>query len=202
MDLLSAGTDTTSNTITFAIMFLAIHQDVQAKIHKEMDDAIGRDRLPTIRDRPDLVYTDATLMEVLRFRGPLPIMIPHRVTKNSNVYGYDLPLDCHLLINVHSVLMDKQYWKDPETFRPERFVTPEGKIRKEERLIPFGKGKRSCLGETLARIMSFVFFASLVQAYKFTLAPGVTIEDTRGVYGFTLAPPEFKVVATPRIKIQ
>ena len=51
MDLLSAGTDTTSSLITFAIMFLAIHQDIQKKIHQEMDKVLCRDRLPTIADR-------------------------------------------------------------------------------------------------------------------------------------------------------
>ena len=45
------------------------------------------------------------------------------------------------MINVYSVHMDKDYWGDPETFRPERFLTPEGTLRKDERLIPFGKGK-------------------------------------------------------------
>ncbi|KAB7494920.1 Methyl farnesoate epoxidase, partial [Armadillidium nasatum] len=110
------------------------------RIHKELDEVVGRDRYPTVRDRPSLVYTDATLMEVLRMRGPLPIMIPHRVTKDATVCGFNLPSDTLLLINVFSVQMDKKYWGDPEHFRPERFITPENKIRKEERLIPFGKG--------------------------------------------------------------
>ena len=105
MDLLSAGTDTTSSSITFAIMFLAIHQDVQEKIHQEMDEVLGRDRLVSIADRPRykklnlkltfwnfisifhsrLTYTDAVFMEVLRMRAPLPIMIPHKVTQDATV---------------------------------------------------------------------------------------------------------------------
>ncbi|RXG57014.1 hypothetical protein Avbf_13578 [Armadillidium vulgare] len=167
MDLLTAGTDTTSNTITFAIMYLSMYPEIQARIHKELDEVVGRDRYPTVRDRPNLVYTDATLMEVLRMRGPLPIMIPHRVTKDATVCGFNLPNDTLLLINVFSVQMDKKYWGDPEHFRPERFISPENKIRKEERLIPFGKEpnpSRECLKNNNAmRLKSLITTKSVEQ---------------------------------------
>ena len=47
-----------------------------------------------------------------------------------------------VMVNLYSVLMDPEYWGGPETFCPERFLNPDGSSRKEERLIPFGKGKQ------------------------------------------------------------
>jgi methyl farnesoate epoxidase/farnesoate epoxidase len=46
-----------------------------------------------------------------------------------------------LLPNLSSVLLDPEYWGDPEVFRPERFLDSEGNLVKEERFIPFGLGK-------------------------------------------------------------
>ncbi|MCL4154658.1 UNVERIFIED_CONTAM: hypothetical protein GTU68_019868 [Idotea baltica] len=94
--------------------------------------------------------------------------------------------------------MDKSYWKDPESFRPERFITPEGKIRRDERLVPFGKGKRACMGESLARSSSFALLAAMIQRYSFSFDPNLPIPETEGVPGFTMAAPFFQIIATPR----
>nr|XP_033816488.1 aquaporin-8-like isoform X2 [Geotrypetes seraphini] len=68
---------------------------------------------------------------------------------------------------LHSSLNDKKYWKDSEYFNPNRFLDENGKFKKNEAYIPFGAGKRSCVGESLARTEIFIFFISLLQ--KFTL---------------------------------
>ncbi|RXG71740.1 Farnesoate epoxidase [Armadillidium vulgare] len=94
--------------------------------------------------------------------------------------------------------MDPDYWQNPEEFRPERFITSEGKLRKEEKLIPFGKGKRMCIGESLAKVTTFIFLSSMIQKFKFKFDPNLPKPTTEGVPGFTLAAPYFKVIATAR----
>lgn len=51
-----------------------------------------------------------------------------------------IPAGTLVMNNLYSVHMDPEYWKDPHTFRPERFINPDGSFHKDERLIPFGKG--------------------------------------------------------------
>lgn len=145
------------------------------------------------------MYTDATLSEVFRFRGAAPVTVPHKAMRDTILQGHRIPADTMLLVNLYTIQMDPEYWGDPETFRPERFLNPDGSYRKDERHIPFGKGRRICLGESLARMTSFVLFTSLLQNFTFTLDPAVPVPNTEGKSGFTLGPPEFRVFAKPRV---
>lgn len=61
--------------------------------------------------------------------------------------------------NLYSVHMDPEYWGDPENFRPERFINADGTFRKDERMIPFGKGKGpSSWSNCVYLLVSFSFF--------------------------------------------
>ncbi|XP_030837085.1 cytochrome P450 2J6-like [Strongylocentrotus purpuratus] len=75
LDLFAAGTETTTLVTSWAILYLAVHPDVQNKVQNELDRVVGRGRQPTTTDRPDLPYCDATLMEVMRPRECLGIQL-------------------------------------------------------------------------------------------------------------------------------
>ena len=100
------------------------------------------------------------------------------------------------MTNTYTVHMDPAYWGDPDNFRPERFLH-QGKFVADERNIPFGIGKRRCLGETLARMENFLFFANLVKNYKFSAANGI-IPDIRPLAGFTNGPEPFHMKVDKR----
>ncbi len=65
-DLFFAGSETTSSTLSWAILFMIRHPDVQDKVREEIHRVVGRDWLPTLADRTAMVYTEATIMEVQR----------------------------------------------------------------------------------------------------------------------------------------
>ncbi|KAG0710129.1 Methyl farnesoate epoxidase [Chionoecetes opilio] len=197
-DIFNAGTETGSATLSFGILLLTLNPEVMRKVQAELDEVVGRSRMPSLEDRTKLAYSDATLSEVLRIRSAAPITVPHKATKDTTVQGCRIPADTMMLVNLYSVVMDPEYWQDPETFRPERFLNPDGTARKDERLIVFGKGRRACLGEALARMTSFVLFTTLLQNFDFSLDPAVPVPNTEGKSGFTLGPPEFRVFAKPR----
>lgn len=74
--------------------------------------------------------------------------------------------------------MDKEYWGDPEAFRPERFFNAEGKIDlKKDITLPFGAGKRLCAGETFARNLTFLFVSAIYQNFSLKLPPGEDINE-------------------------
>ena len=96
---------------------------------------------------------------------------------------------------------DKGYWKDPEVFRPERFIDfKEKKIIKHEAFMPFSSGKRLCLGSNLASDTLFIFFTSLMQ--KFIVEKDPSLQgplDLESVApSFIVCPKPFNVVVKSR----
>ncbi|KAK8744997.1 hypothetical protein OTU49_000395 [Cherax quadricarinatus] len=198
-DVFSAGVETGSSSVSFAILLSVLSPHVMGKIQQELDNVVGNVRLPSMNDRTKLVYTDATQTEVFRYRGSAPLTVPHKALRDTKLQGFRIPAGTVVMNNLYSVHMDPGYWGDPETFRPERFINPDGSFRKDERVIPFGKGRRSCLGESLARMTTFLLFSSLMQHFTFSLDPAIPVTNTDGKMGFTLAPPDFRVFAKARL---
>ncbi len=94
---------------------------------------------------------------------------------------------------------DEAQFSDPYTFKPERFIDKEtGKFRPHPRVIPFGLGKRRCLGEKLARESVFCFFATLLQHFSLEKADKTAELSTEPVVGLTLSPKYFEVKMIPR----
>ena len=90
--------------------------------------------------------------------------------EDSSILGHFIPKDTIVLVNIWAVHHDSKIWDKPEDFNPNRFLSDDGKeLLKTEALIPFTMGKRSCVGETLARTEVFLYFTSLLQ--KFSIRP-------------------------------
>lgn len=90
--------------------------------------------------------------------------------------------------------MDPGLWKDPEVFNPERFLSPCGtRIVKPDYFIPFGVGRRMCLGDTLAKAELFLFFSSMLHVFNLRLPEGADRPTLNGQAGVTVSPQSFKV---------
>ena len=139
-DLFIVGTETVSNALKWITLFMAMNPDVQVKVHAEIDRVIGRQRPPAMPDRPNMTYTEATLLESLR-RGPSTLFgAPHSTTEEVTVLGYTLPKDTWVLVNRWGLNFDPDYWTKPYDFNPERFLK-DGAIVQHEPFVPFGIGK-------------------------------------------------------------
>lgn len=107
--------------------------------------------------------------------------------------GYTIPAGSHVIPLINSVHMDPNLWEKPEEFRPSRFIDTEGKVRKPEYFIPFGVGRRMCLGDVLARMELFLFFASFMHCFDIALPEGQPLPSLKGNVGATITPESFKV---------
>ena len=67
--------------------------DIQTSIQQEIDDVIGPDRFPTFDDRPNMPYTDATILELLRYISHLPLSVPHKTIEDSRINGHQIPAE-------------------------------------------------------------------------------------------------------------
>ncbi|KAK3596390.1 hypothetical protein CHS0354_036940 [Potamilus streckersoni] len=202
LDLFAAGTETTTTTITWAVLYLAAKQDIQARVYSEIKEIIGTDRLPSLQDKRNLIYTEAFIMEILRACNIVTVSLPHTCSVDTKLRGFDIPKGTTLLPDIDSVLFDSKIWGDPEEFRPERFIGKEGTLLKPEEFIPFFTGRRNCVGESLARMELDLFIPALVQRLEFLPPEGTTLDinELDGVFGITHKPKPFEIRAILRTK--
>jgi 26-hydroxylase len=107
--------------------------------------------------------------------------------------GYRIPKNTHVVPLLHAIHVDPKLWEAPHEFRPERFLSPEGKVVKPEYFLPFGVGRRMCLGDVLARMELFEFFSSLMHAFHLQVPEGTSLPSLTAVTGVTLTPESFRV---------
>ncbi|KAM9792781.1 LOW QUALITY PROTEIN: cytochrome P450 2U1 [Neosynchiropus ocellatus] len=142
-DLFIAGTDTTTNSVLWVLLYMVLHPDVQDQVQAEIDKVVGKDRPLSLTDRGSLPYTEATIMEVQRMAVAVPLGIPHMASKKTDLRGYVIPQGTVVLPNLWSVHRDPTVWDDPDSFNPTRFLDAEGKLIRKECFIPFGIGMQS-----------------------------------------------------------
>ena len=107
-----------------------------------------------------------------------------------------IPKGTQVIPLIHAIHMDPKLWTDPEIFNPERFLSTDGKrVIKPEYFIPFGVGRRSCPGDTLAMGELFLFLSSLLHRFEIRLPEGeIDIPNLEGVCGATFSPKQFLVI--------
>ncbi|XP_077204303.1 cytochrome P450 2J2-like isoform X2 [Paroedura picta] len=197
-DLFIAGTETTSLTLRWALLLMANHPDIQDKVHKEIEDVLDSSQLFRYQDQKKLPYTKAVIHEILRFQYILLIGLPRQSSKDVNMCGFFIPKGALIVPDLRSALNDPKQWETPEKFNPNHFLDKDGHFVKREAFLPFGAGARVCLGEQLARIELFIFFANLLKAFTFQLPEGVKEFNTDPIVGASLAPRPYKLGAVPR----
>ncbi|CAL8110137.1 unnamed protein product [Orchesella dallaii] len=171
LDLFVAGIETTSTSLTYTLLYLALFPEKQKKLQAEIDRVVGT-RLPTFEDRKRMPYTEATIQEVLRFSSLVPTGLIHKTLTDVTLGGFNVPKNHWVMANLQGVHHDPEIWGDPENFRPERFLSENGEeVVKHEALLPFSFGKRVCLGESLARDELFLFITGIFQAFDVETDP-------------------------------
>ncbi|XP_071482215.1 cytochrome P450 2J2-like [Diadema antillarum] len=198
-DFFIGGTETTSTTMTWVILFMAAYPEIQEKVVAEIQREIGLDTAPSYEHQKAMPYTQGVLTEALRFRPIVPIGVPHRATADMKIKDYDIPKGTNIGMNILYIHHDPKVWGDPEVFRPERFLSKDGKsFVKHDAFMPFGAGRRKCLGEQLAKMEMFLFFTNIMQRFKVSLPPGAKADFTYGHRSLSLLPKPYKVICQER----
>lgn len=137
LDFFQAGSETTSNTLTFGMLYMLRHPEVKQKVQYELDKVCG-DISPKLSDRPKLKYTEATICEIQRLSNVAPLGIAHRTLSDVKVDQWNIPKNSVVLFNIYGMHMDEAYWEDPFKFMPERFLDDTGELILHDSFIPFG----------------------------------------------------------------
>lgn len=190
----SAGIETTLTTLLWGILLMMYHTEVQEKVKEEIKRVIGFNRFPTMDDRQHMPYTIAVIQEVQRFANIVPNNFPRTVNRDTQIGNYKIPKGTTILPQISVVLFDEENFKDPQSFNPERFIEESGEtLKKSDRFIPFSLGKRTCLGEGLARMELFLIFSTLMQHFSFLFVENEPRPSLKPITGMTVSPESFNV---------
>lgn len=193
LNMFTAGTDTSSSTVEWAIAELVRHPKVLAQVQQELDSVLGPDRLVTELDLPQLNYLQAVIKEIFRLHPSTPLSLPRVASESCKINGYDIPKGSTLLVHIWAIARDPNEWTDPLEFRPERFLPGGDKYDVDVKgnyyeLIPFGAGRRICAGLSMGLRMVQLVTATLSHAFDWELPSGLKPErlNMDEAFGLTL----------------
>ncbi|XP_060063804.1 vitamin D(3) 25-hydroxylase-like [Ylistrum balloti] len=173
MDLINTSVLTTKSVMS-GMIFMWLHlPDVQQKMRDEIDQVIGRERLPTIEDRKNLPYVQACIYELLRYQSHLPLTAAHaNIDHEVEIEGYTIQKGSVIFGNLYGAHHDEELWNDPWEFRPERYLTDNGTLVPKDHAvhrnsIAFGVGDRKCVGRDMAYNRMFLYAVHLLRTFEF-----------------------------------
>ncbi|XP_076878184.1 cytochrome P450 2K1-like isoform X7 [Brachyhypopomus gauderio] len=192
-DLHVAGTDTTSNTLLTAFLYLMAHPHIQERCRQEIDEVLEGKAQASFEDRHNMPYTQAVIHESQRVANTVPLSVFHSTSRDTQLMGYSIPKGTLIIPNLSSVLSEEDQWKFPHEFNPANFLNDQGQFEKPEAFLPFSAGPRVCLGEGLARMELFLILVSLLRRFQFVWPEDAGEPDFTPVFGITLTPRPYKM---------
>ncbi|XP_028777561.1 3,9-dihydroxypterocarpan 6A-monooxygenase-like [Neltuma alba] len=181
LEILLAGTDTTSVALQWAMAEIINHPGVLNRLREEMDSMVGTRRLVKESDVPNLPYLRAVVKEVLRLHPSAPFAL-RQSAEDCSINGYDVKGQTRTLVNVYAIMRDPQVWPNPEEFLPERFLEGNAMEMKGQDLsyVPFGSGRRGCPGASFALTVMHSTIAALIQCFDWKVKGGTKVDTTEG----------------------
>ncbi|KAJ8715384.1 hypothetical protein PYW07_009866 [Mythimna separata] len=161
--IIAAGYETTSNQLTYTLLLLGAHPEVQEKLYEEILKELGPDRDVEKDDLSKLVYTNAVLMESLRMLPSVPVLL-RTVDTDVRLKNYTMRAGSYCAIFPLVSYHDQSWGAQPDQFRPERWL--DGDFRHSKEFAAFGLGKRACIGRAYAIISMKVTLAHFLRRYR------------------------------------
>ncbi|XP_072402702.1 cytochrome P450 307a1-like [Diabrotica undecimpunctata] len=186
------GHSAIGNLVMMTLAALVQYPEVAKKVQQEVDEVTGTTREPSLLDKTSMPYTEAVIWETLR-KASSPI-VPHVASTDTDLFGYNVPKGTMIFINNYELNASGDYWRNPDEFLPERFLSSKGHVVKPNHFIPFSTGKRTCIGQRLVQCYSFIVLATLLQKYDIKAGGDINLKP-----GCVAVPPDcFKLILTPR----
>lgn len=175
-----AGFHTTGNLLTWAVYFLATHEDVQDKVYKEIKKVLGgNDVEPS--SLKDLVYLRQVIDESLRCAVIAPWAARYQ-DFDSELGGHKIPKNTPVIHALGVSLQNEKYFPLPNKFDPDRFSPENSKSRPSYSFQPFGfAGKRKCPADNFAYVEATITLVSILRKFKVKMVEGQVVTPTFGL---------------------
>ncbi|KDP34506.1 hypothetical protein JCGZ_11056 [Jatropha curcas] len=188
LELFSAGVDTTTTTVEWAIAELLKNKQAMKTLQQELETEINRNPIQESQVS-QLLYLNACVKETLRLHPPAPFLLPHCATEACELMNFVVPKNTRVLVNVWAIARDPLIWEDSELFKPERFLHSGLDFKSQNfDFLPFGSGRRICPGLPMAIRQLPMILASLIHHFDWSLPNGEdpALLDMTDKFGITL----------------
>ncbi|KAI9111086.1 hypothetical protein K1719_017961 [Acacia pycnantha] len=200
MDMVVGGTDTSANTIEFAMAEIMSNPDVMKRIQQELEGVVGQDNMVEESHIHKLHYLLAVLKETMRLHPVVPLLVPHCPSETTTVGGYTIPKGSRVFVNVWAIHRDPSVYDNPLNFDPSRFLdSPQDFRGNDFSYLPFGSGRRICAGISLAEKNLLYSLATLMHSFDWKVPQGeqLDIEEKFGTVLKKKTP--LVAIPTPRL---
>ncbi|HEX3843249.1 MAG TPA: cytochrome P450 [Steroidobacteraceae bacterium] len=174
LTLVVAGHETTASGLNWTWYLLSQHPDVEARLHAELD-AVPAEPAPSLQQMEQLAYTQQVVNEALRLYPP-GWLLSRRTVQPDVLSGFEIPAGTNVLLPLYLLHRHPRYWKDPDTFLPERFAPDHEAERPRFAYMPFAAGPRHCIGETFALYEMLLHLHRVARHFRLIHIPDKPIE--------------------------
>ncbi|KAF3781650.1 Cytochrome P450 82C4 [Nymphaea thermarum] len=182
--LVVAGTEATAVTIEWALSLLLNNPHHLKRAQDELDCHVGKERQVDESDFNNLPYLQAIVKESMRLYPTTPLLLPHESMEPIQLGGFELPVGTTLFVNVWKIHHDPTLWTDPEEFKPERFLSSRNEQTsfsgQDFAFLPFGSGRRICVGWWMAIQVVHLTLARLLQGFEWSTPMNEPVDMTEG----------------------
>jgi cytochrome P450 len=172
--IFTAGHETTAMAMTWTWYLLSQHPVEEAKLHSELQSVLGG-RAPNSDDLNKLAYTRMVIEESMRLYPPVHT-IAREALADDTLSGRHVPKGSNVLIAPWVLHRHQQHWHNPGRFDPERFSPEQTAARSRFSYLPFGGGRRICIGAAFAMAEATILLATIAQRYRLRLVSGHPVE--------------------------
>ncbi|KAL9286533.1 putative cytochrome P450 [Arabidopsis thaliana] len=177
MDMVLGGTDTSLNTIEFAMAELINKPEIMKRAQQELDKVVGKNNIVEEKHITKLPYILSIMKETLRLHPALPLLIPRCPSETTVIGGYTIPNDSKVFINVWAIHRNPNVWENPLEFNPDRFLDKGYDFSGNDySYFPFGSGRRICAGMAMAEKVVLYNLATLLHSFDWRIGEGEKVE--------------------------
>ncbi|KAJ3692775.1 hypothetical protein LUZ60_011870 [Juncus effusus] len=184
MDMVTAGTETTSNTLEWAMAEMLKNPEILKIAQEELDRVVGKENIVQESHLPQVHFLFLIIKETLRLHPALPLSVPHCPSSTCTIDKYSIPAGTRVFINVWAIHRDGENWTDPLEFKPERFLGVKRDFTGNDfDYLPFGSGRRICAGIPMADKMVAYLLATLIHSFDWKVPEGseIDLEEKFGI---------------------
>ncbi|NXI54735.1 CP27A protein, partial [Chloroceryle aenea] len=197
-ELLLAGVDTTSNTLSWALYHLSRDLDIQETLYQELKAVVPANRYPGAEDITKMPMLRAIIKETLRVYPVVPTNARVFYEKDIVIGDYLFPKNTLFVLAHYAMSHDETYFPEPERFLPQRWLRGHGSPHHPFSSIPFGYGVRACVGRRIAELEMHLALARIIQAFEVRPDPrGVEVTSVSRIVLVADKPINLEFIARP-----